>query len=305
MSVHAGEPSRFSAVLGICAGVSLFVAIPSSAADVPVFVDGFESGDTTAWSVTEPPIVPPPPVTAFRISELVLRDPHVFVNFFNVSCLDLTDSTFAGFSVNQELADAIGQDNDGDGFLDLSLLLLFRPLAATASNLPVDYTSAACTAPVAGTTCSPDGSFPVAMTYDAFDVGTCLEPIPGSLRPYDPAVAVPTPPCFATFPKTVGIVLAGLVVPLVEARVAGAWIGDPPTSVFLGTLMGFLSEAVADSLVLPSSIPLVGNQPLSSVLRGGTGNCASGDDRDELYPGGENGWWLYFNFQADEVPWIE
>jgi hypothetical protein len=48
-------------------------------------------------------------------------------------------------------------------------------------------------------------------------------------------------------------------------------------------------------------VPIVGGQPLSSVLPGGAGNCAAGDDRDVL--DAVTGWWFYLNYPADEVPY--
>ena len=68
-------------------------------------------------------------VTALRINDLDLRDPHVFVNPFGSLCVDMTDTPFAGFSVNGQLQTAIvGDANPADGFLDLSTMLLFDPL---------------------------------------------------------------------------------------------------------------------------------------------------------------------------------
>ena len=49
-------------------------------------------------------------VTALRINDLDLRDPHVFVNPFGSLCVDMTDTPFAGFSVNGQLQTAIVGD---------------------------------------------------------------------------------------------------------------------------------------------------------------------------------------------------
>jgi len=67
-----------------------------------------------------------------------------------------------------------------------------------------------------------------------------------------------------------------------------------------GLLMGFLYESDADTILLPDDTPLVGGQPLSSVLPGGNNCCAPGDDRDTLE--GNSGWWFYFNWVGDSVP---
>ena len=64
-------------------------------------------------------------------------------------------------------------------------------------------------------------------------------------------------------------------------------------------MRGFISETDANNTILPASFPLVGGRPLSSLLPGGTGNCASYDDRD--LQGGVFGWWFYLNFPAAAV----
>ena len=73
-----------------------------------------------------------------------------------------------------------------------------------------------------------------------------------------------------------------------------------------GLLMGFITEANADVTLLPAGTPLVGGDPLSSILPGGTGNC-SGIDAREIGPDGAGGttlgWWLYLNFTAPQVPY--
>jgi hypothetical protein len=72
-----------------------------------------------------------------------------------------------------------------------------------------------------------------------------------------------------------------------------------------GIIRGFISEADADSIELPAGLPLVGEQPVSSLFPGGTGNCRTGegiDDRD-IGPDSEPGWYFYLNFTAHEVDW--
>ena len=56
-------------------------------------------------------------------------------------------------------------------------------------------------------------------------------------------------------------------------------------------------------MLAPADLPLVGGRPVSSLLAGGTGNCASSSDKDRL--DGVPGWWFYLNFTAQQVPWIE
>jgi len=68
------------------------------------------------------------------------------------------------------------------------------------------------------------------------------------------------------------LVIAGVAIELEEGRIAGDLIGSP---VFRteGLLRGFLSEAVADGIVLPINGGII----LSSLLPGGTGCCSTGE----------------------------
>lgn len=59
--------------------------------------------------------------------------------------------------------------------------------------------------------------------------------------------------------------------------------------------------AAALLILLPADLPVVGGQPLSILLPGGTGNCAGHDDCD-LFEG-VTGWWFYFEYVAEPVPW--
>jgi hypothetical protein len=260
-----------------------------------IFSDSFESGDVSAWDAAVGYLEP---ATAYRISDLDLRDPHVFVEF--IACFDVTDDMDLGFSFNGSLETLITTDDDGDGFLDLSVLLLFRPPDLAAAGERLDLAAGICTAPLAGTLCDQDPlTDPVVTSYDSQDAGTCLVPEPGTTSGYRPAVPEPGAPCFVNQPATLTIDLGGVEVPLQQAQVAATWVGDPPTAVTGGLLRGFLSETVADTLLLPEELPIVGGQPLSLLLPGGTGNCAAGDDRDVL--GEETGWWFYLEVTADEV----
>src|SRR5688572_21494438 len=61
------------------------------------------SGSTSTTSTTIPTI-------AFRLTDLDLRDPHLYVEF--LGCRDVTDTQLVGFSVNNELQTAIQTDGD-------------------------------------------------------------------------------------------------------------------------------------------------------------------------------------------------
>ena len=73
--------------------------------------------------------MPAGPPTAFRITELQLRDPHVFAG-----TQDLTEQEVLGQSVNQTLIPAkLTKDADGDGSLDVSVIALLQPFDPSAA----------------------------------------------------------------------------------------------------------------------------------------------------------------------------
>ncbi|HEX4954957.1 MAG TPA: hypothetical protein VF017_16325 [Thermoanaerobaculia bacterium] len=283
----------------VCLGLA-----PPASPQTPIFLDGFESGNTLAWSLSvgEPPLLP---ATVLRISDLDLRDPHVFAPVPVVGCWDFTDQALPfglGPSFNEQLATSITTDGDGDTFLDLSLLHQFRPYDALAASLRLDVGQGLCTAPVAGTNCAPDPSFiPRTTVYDGFSAGPCLGALAGTTSGYTPAVATIAPPCFVSQPAHHSLPTGTLILPLRGLQLSatlGATPGDPFPA---GLLRGFLRESDAAGVLLPAELPIVGGQPITVLLPGGQGSCAAGDDRD-LFEG-VSGWWFYLAYTAEPVPW--
>lgn len=268
-----------------------------------IFFGGFESGNTLGWTDRQPPLIPP---DVFRAADLDLRDPHVFLNVPGFGCQDFTDDPAGGGlvpSFNSQLAAAVTTDGDGDLLLDLSVLLGFRPLDVAAVGGRLDRGLGDCTAPLAGTICDwrlPP--IPITAVYDGLAAGTCLAPHPGTTGGYLPAPAEPVAPCFTSSPQQVILELLGTALELVDSQAGGEFTGPPLPSIENGLLLGFLSEATADTILLPADIPIVGGQPISILLPGGTGNCAAGDDRD-LHQG-ESGWWFYLDYRAEPVPFV-
>jgi len=250
--------------------------------------------------------------TAFRMTDLDLREPHIYVDIPFTGCRDLTDTSLTVFgmrvdSINKQLQDAMQLDGDMDGLLDLSFVTVFRPLDQAAAGGTLDFYSAACTAPMGSTSCSPGGDVPDTATYTNQTAGTCLDIVTGSVRPYTPRVATPGAPCFVTAPLTIAISLGGgVTVPLERAQIAASYVGAPATGLSNGLLRGFLTEATANATLLPASLPVIGGDPLSSILAGGAMSCTGRDDRDDVDGDGRpDGWWFYLNFPATEVPWAE
>lgn len=270
----------------------------------PIFVDGFESANTLAWSASsgDPTLVAPDP---FRFSDLDLRDPHVFLDLPIFGCFDFTDQDLPlglGESLNGQIEASIAGDADGDNQLDASFLLLFRPFSNSANNVRFDSGGGNCTVPMASTACSAvAGAPPVSGSYDAQAAGLCLDTLPGTTSGYTPGIAAPNGPCFVSASRSGVLDLGGLEVPLADLQVAAAFGAAPVDTLSSGLMRGFLSEAAADAILLPADLPVVGGQPLSILLPGGQGNCASHDARDTH--NAESGWFFYLSYGAARVPY--
>jgi hypothetical protein len=251
-------------------------------------------GPAPAWAVE----------TAFRLSDLDIRDPHFYAVVPIFGCTDLTDLALGGAGINPNLQAAITTDGDGDGLLDLSYLIVFNPLDQAALGGTLRFGEADCTAPLASTTCEPGPSPLQSITYQNGNVGTCLGEVPGTtVFPYSPPIATPSAPCFVTDPATVTLVLSGIGIPLRNSRIAATYVGNPATSLSNGLFLGFLRETDANATILPASLPVVGGMPLSSLLPGGASNCSSHNDKDT--DGLDSGWWLYANFPAAVRPFTD
>ena len=265
----------------------------------PIFLDGFESRNTLGWSAEVPALAAP---DVYRWSDLDLRDPHVFANLPVFNCTDVTDTTPLGdqFSVNSQIQQSIATDGDAQGGLDLSNLLAFRPFDALAINGRLDTGEGLCPAPNPPASCDwRMPPVPRTVDYDGLAAGTCLEPLAGTTGGYSPAIASATAPCYVADAVDMTVLLLGANVPLRATRSAAKFgAGDPPGSLTPGLWIGFLRESDADETMV--TVPVLGTVALSSLLRGGTGCCSAGDDRD-LGPENESGWWIYFNFVAAPV----
>lgn len=247
--------------------------------------------------------------TAFRMSDLDLMDPHIYIQLFG--CRDITNGNVpfnASPPINALIENAVTLDEDGDGLLDLSFLVIFRPLdQADGATGGLSIAEADCTEPMSSTTCvvDPAQHFVQSGSYTTDTGANCLEPFPSTTRPYTPAVDASVPPCFVSTNINLTIDIGGILIPLTDVQVGATYVGSPATGLTNGLLRGFIAEADADAIALPGDLPLIGGDPLSSVLPGGTGNCAAHDDRDIGPDGVTMGWWFYLNFPADAVPVTE
>jgi len=248
-------------------------------------------------------------VTAYRITDLRLRDPHVFTNVGGLtSCRDITDTGISMTippvnipAVNQQIANLITLDsNPMDGYYDLTLLILFRPLdQADAATGRVDWAVGRRSTSTPGVSDLDPAYTPVQSTYTSAATGTVLQPGPGTKSPanYTPAILEPAGPGFSTASFEFTFNIGPAAVPLTGVQVGAEYVGTPATSLADGLIMGFLSETAANGIM----ISVGGTQvPLSAFLPGGTNSCVTAySDKDTN--AGVPGWWFYFNFLATEV----
>lgn len=238
--------------------------------------------------------------TAFRIDRFELRDPHIYIDL--LGCTDVTDEAVGGDGLNDVLQTMITTDDDGDGLLDLSMILVFRPLDQDSAEGVVQSGVVECTAPLASTTCQPiEPLEPTAFTNT--QSGTCLAPFPGttSSAGYSPGVSAASAPCFTTNAQDIEFDFGGVPATLAGNQSSATYTGSPATTLTSGNVRAFISEADAAAVLLP--IEGVGDIPLIDLLPGSSTNCALHDDRDTGPDGVTRGWWFYFDFSARKVPW--
>jgi len=222
-----------------------------------------------------------------RFSQLQLRDPHLFADA--LFCVDVTSE------FNEEINASLNEDNDADGLLDASPLLLLEPFAPPQVGR-LAQAEGACTAPAASTQCSillPAPANPFAVSSD----GLCRSALADTTSGYQPPVPSIAAPCFSDRRSSRSVMFDGLVLSLQQAVIAGSYDSAEPAAINAGLLRGFVSETAAEAVIIPADVPLIGGQPLAALLPGGAKNCAAGDDRDSL--DGVSGWWFYFFYQAD------
>lgn len=267
---------------------------------------------TTSDDADETSTVEPDGIQAFRFTSMYIRDPHFYGDLPLLGCTDVTDSVPIGSAINEMFNESIAGDDDEDGLLDLSLLLLFRPLdQGDGASGDVDFTVGECTAPATTTQCGqPDDFEPIPSSYGVMQSGTCHEPDGAHLSSasYDPQPGTTMGPCFHAGPTDISVETSALSLPLQDAEIAATFDADPAQSFTSGTMRGFLTEEAAQQIELPADVQdTLGVVYVAQLLPGGCGpdadgpgsgcNCAGHDDRDG------DGWWFYVDFTADLVPW--
>jgi hypothetical protein len=234
------------------------------------------------------------PLTALRVTSLMLRDPHFFL-----SGMDITDTPFLGQSVNGSLIqNGLTMDYDGNGFVDVSFLVLLQPLAPTAPTAHLQLIDGNCDIKdVTHCAPKPQPGLNASFTIENRAQGSCLDPVAGTTTAGNaPPVSTPMGPCFVTTTAAdLTITLGGIAIALTQARLAATYAGTPPSKLMTGLISGFVTKTKAMQALLPSylGIPLAGT-PLSDYLRP--------EDADKAQsPNGEDGYWLYVNFTAEPI----
>lgn len=230
---------------------------------------------------------------AFRITELKLRDPHLFYG-----SSDLTETPVLGQSVNRTLIpNQLTMDSDRDGFLDTSVILLMQPFDPRASSASLTMVEANC--PVdTSKPCEPKPGSATNVTWSLQNMleGMCLGPIAGTTSGFQPPIAVPSAPCFTTTTgNMLDLDLGGVSLPVLDAKISATYQNQPSAALANGLLMGFVTGQAAMDAVLPRDLgPPVGGTPFANYVRR--------QDRDQAQsPNMQDGFWMYLNFVAKPV----
>jgi hypothetical protein len=247
----------------------------------PDSTGGDPTGDPTGMMEESTGGVPVGDVS-FRFNSLNLVDPHMFAVIG-----DITDT------VNGQFNDGLNNDapDDKDDFLDLGLVLLFRPLDTTDGySGDVDFANADCLAPDGAMCDLQAGSMLFPTTFDNVGMGACLEADPAHLtKAYDDPMG-PTGDaagaCFTTAPANIELVTSSVTIPLSMAQVSAKFVGTQ--NLASGLVRGFITNEVAETTMVDAGII---NGPLSDFLEE--------TDRDE----NDTGWWFYLHFTALEIDW--
>jgi hypothetical protein len=287
-SVGTSSPDAASA-----AGSGSDTRVPTQ----PSAPSGVQTGtpDAPNTPVTTAPDAQP---MSFRITELQLRDPHVFAG-----TTDITEMQVLGQSVNRTLIpDKLTKDSDGDGAIDVSVVALlapFDPSASPATTSTLTFVNAAC--PVNGgasSACKPlagSAGLMTTWTLEQRQSGNCLEPMQGTTSSYQPAITVPNGPCFlSTEGNDLTMDLGGIKIDVTAARVSATYQAQP-AGLVKGLLAGFVTRAAAEQATLPSVAgAMVGGDTLDMYIR-------MRDYDQSASPNGQDGFWMYLNFVAKPI----
>lgn len=260
----------------------------------------------------------------FRITSLVLEDPHVWTTLLNnagdTTCRDQTAT------INGAIDDDLNAGNSGH--LALSPVVLFQPLNDKAGGTTIaDLVFASCTAPAASSSCSATGATTRfegtadVMNSAADATDPCLDVLDNTHNDTYGDITTPAPACFGVpfgtvtlnVPITTPFGPGELILVLTDVVAAATYHPGTGANDQLvdGELRGFLTTTSAGGeshIHVDIGIDLA----VGTFLAGGNNNCAATldmpiDDRDKHDPGDAdvNGWYFYLKFTGVKVPYSE
>jgi hypothetical protein len=237
-------------------------------------------------------VIEPPSV--FRITELLLRDPHLFV-----AGTDVTDTTVAGMSINRTvIPNQLTMDTDKDGAFDVSTLLVLQPFDPRVPMATLRVVDGKC--PMTGGACTRvAGSADANWALQNTQQGTCLTPVSGTTGSYRTPITLPRPPCFVTTSgQDLTLNLGGTEMAVTQVKLSATYQASPK-QLLNGLLAGFVTDAAAMRAVLPRDAGVtLGGMPLANFVR-------SVDKDTAASPSGQSGFFIYFNFVATPVQLAE
>jgi len=267
---------------------------------------GFFVGTVLAFSLGFVPVTEAQSRQAFRVSELKIVDPHIFLDPFGTgSCIDITNPPgLLNVNVNGLVADFIGECTPVDQgsaepcTSDFNLVAIFDPLdqtpgeggalqECTFGGNPCLFNIGlveSCTHADGAISCDGSIANEAITTFSSAGAGTmCLAAHPGTTGPgnagnYTPGVVATDGPCGVSGELDLTLNLGSnpvITIPLEGMELAAQYVGDPATGLINGLARGFLSESAADGILIEITDPITLAFSLTQVLPGAD-KCVGG-----------------------------
>ncbi|MEM9861296.1 MAG: hypothetical protein AAF938_06755 [Myxococcota bacterium] len=233
-------------------------------------------------------------VTAFRVTELSIVDPAIYLGLTASICVDVT-----------EPSNTILQQNV-DSF-SLNALMTFRPYDSEGPSTPVDvYLQAPCEEGSPLDRCNTSRIVQPSTAFNQPAGGTCYTPNPAYRNPDYGPLNDPAGPCFIAATREVSFLLAGAEVRLTDVSVSATYMDDD--RLVNGVIEGFLTfedarEINVDLSDLGAGMPTV-FELLQSELDGDACDApdvTTTDADDRAGEGVADGWWFYLNVSAELI----
>lgn len=256
-----------------------------------------DSDDTAEEAPSDIGVEPSADDHFFRVDRFVLKAPGVVLRPAGIEVpvtgqaqTGITDALVSDIDPDNN-NDGMADEGDGDGFVDLSLLVRFLGTDSPASEAGrTTFGGGACPHPYAPElACGPSPELPFQAKTSSYENGTDCQ--------LDGTSHVAEGPCFITQKAGIMLTLPLLGdIPLEEGQVVGAWVDEEQGGIESGAIRGFLPESAAQSTKLGAELPplavslgIKAGTPLAAFLPKGqrTANSA-----------GTQGWWFHIEFSA-------